>query len=70
MIYKYFIKKVVPTFALAVWLSWLEHRPVHPKLVGSIPSPGTKCFSLTLMSLSLSLSPPPFLSKINNYIFG
>ena len=27
--------------ALARWFSWLEHRPVHQKAAGSIPSQGT-----------------------------
>ena len=60
--------------ALAGWVSWLEHCPVHQKVVGSIPSqdiyPGCRfdpcsrfvreatdrCFSLTSLSLSHSLS--------------
>ena len=28
-------------WALAGWLSWLEHRPVHQKVAGSILSQGT-----------------------------
>ena len=27
--------------ALAGWLSWLEHHPLHQKVAGSIPSQGT-----------------------------
>ena len=27
--------------ALAQWLSWLEHCPIHQKVAGSIPSQGT-----------------------------
>ena len=27
--------------ALARWFSWLEHRPIHQKVAGSIPSHGT-----------------------------
>ena len=27
--------------ALAVWLSWLQHCPVHQKVAGSIPSQDT-----------------------------
>ena len=66
---------------LARWLSWLEHCPVHQK--GSIPSQGTflGCgFDPWLhgsggnqsmeMFLSVSVSPPSSLSKINKYILG
>ena len=27
--------------SLAGWLSWLEHRPIHQRAVGSVPSQGT-----------------------------
>ena len=34
----HFIKNRI---ALAGWLCWLEHRSIHPKVVGSIPGQGT-----------------------------
>ena len=44
--------------ALARWLSWLEHHPIHQKVVGSIPDweAADQYFSLISLSLSLSLS--------------
>ena len=30
-----------PTVALAGWLIWLEHHPIHQMVWGSIPSQGT-----------------------------
>ena len=33
--------KNVGSRALAGWLYWLERRPVHQKVVGSIPGQGT-----------------------------
>ena len=62
--------------ALAGWLGWLEHRPVHQKAAGSIPGRNTyekqqidvslshRCFSL---SLSLFLPSPSSPSKINKH---
>ena len=29
------------SWALAGWLNWLEHHPIHQKVVGLIPSQGT-----------------------------
>ena len=65
------------TSSLARWLSWLEHRPVHQKVTGSIPGQGTclgcrftpqsehirgQPISLSHINASLSLSPCLFLS--------
>ena len=33
--------KIKAILALAGWLSWLEHRPIDEKGVGSIPAQGT-----------------------------
>ena len=43
---------------LAGWFSWLEHRPGHRTVAGSIPGWGAReatcqCFSLTSFSLPL-----------------
>ena len=70
--------------ALAGWLSWLEHHPVHQKVAGSIPGQGTYpgCGfdplsgslpeadpSSSLTSMFLSLPHLPFsLSKISKHI--
>ena len=72
--------------ALAGLLSWLEHRPIHQKVVSLMPGQDTylgcqfgpwwgcvwaktdRCFSLTWMFLSLSLSVSSSLSKINKNI--
>ena len=58
--------------ALAGWLRWLERHPVHNKVVGSVPSWGVHGRRPTNVSLSvsLSLSPPSFFSKITKYILG
>ena len=48
--------------SLAGWFSWLEHCPIHQKIVGLIPGQGAYerqtiyFFSLTLMPLSVCLS--------------
>ena len=63
-----FFKQVC--MALAGWLSWLEHHPIHQKAAGLIPQQGSYlgcrshqggvgvdgCSSLTWVFLSLSLS--------------
>ena len=56
-------------FALAGWLSWLEHHPVHQKAAGSILGEATYGRQLIHVSRTLmfSVSPPspspsPFLS--------
>ena len=33
--------KKINCLALTRWISWLEHHPVHQKVVGSIPAQGT-----------------------------
>ena len=43
---------------LARWLSWLERRPIHQKVAGSVPGQGM--YERQLIDVSLSLS--PFLS--------
>ena len=57
------VSKVPVGAALAGWLSWLDHCPIHRKVVGLIPSWGT-CkkqpinvflFSLLLLPLILLL---------------
>ena len=61
------------SFALARWLSWLEHLPIHQKVAGSIP-PQPGCIQeatdrcILLLSLSLPLSFSFTLSKINKNI--
>lgn len=59
--------------ALAWWFSWLEHLPIHRKVLGSISVRADWCFTLTLF-FSLSLSLPPALStkkekmlKVSNF---
>ena len=72
--------------ALARWFGWLNHRPIHQKVVGSIPSQGTHLgcgfdprlghvWKATDRGFSLTLtvlSPalPSSLSKINKHIHG
>ena len=73
-----FYEKKNRTRALAGWLSWLEHHPVHQKVAGLIPEQGTfldRGFDsrsehiqeatdrcFSLTSLALSLSLSPSLS--------
>lgn len=49
--------------ALAVWLSWLAHCAIDPKVTGSIPSQNTYKMAakwrLSLTLMYVSLSPPP-----------
>ena len=64
--------------ALARWLSWLEHHPYIPKVMGLITSQGAygrqpvDVLSHVAVSLSLSFSfsplPPSSLSKINKHM--
>ena len=68
-------------WALAGWLSWLEHHPVHQKVAGSMPSQDVyrrqpidvslsqRCFSLSL-SLSLSLSKSINKNGLKDQIFS
>ena len=49
--------------ALARWLSWLEHHPIHQKVAGSIPSWGGNQSKLSHTVVSLSHSPFLSLSK-------
>lgn len=64
--------------ALALWIHWLKHCPVHRKVVSSIPSQGTyrgcgsipswgtyKSQPIVFLSTLMSLSPPPSLFQIN-----
>ena len=56
--------------ALARWLGWLEHHPVHQKVVGSVASWVTYRRQLTDVSLShqsLCLSPSLSLKAIKTY---
>ena len=56
-------------WALARWLSWLEDRPIHQKVVGLIPSQGK--FPLFPSPSLPSPSLPLLLSiKVNKYILG
>ena len=65
------------TSALARWLSWLEHRPTHQKVVGSIPGQGTSLGCGLMPSrvtcgrqqINVSHTDVP-LSKISECIFG
>ena len=57
--------------ALARWLSWLEHHPIHQKVAGSIPGRGAHGRQLVDVSLSLCVYPAlSSLSKINKCILG
>ena len=63
----FLILKILPYPALAKWLCWLDHCPMHQKVVGSISSQGTylgfvfdsqsrHVWEVTDVSLLLSLS--------------
>ena len=54
------------TFALAVWLSWLECCPIYQKAAGSIPSWGA--YGRQQIDVSLSLPPSLPLSKKSKII--
>ena len=49
--------------ALAEWLGWLQHRPVHQRVVGWLPgrvhTGGNRSMFLSHWCFSLSLSSPP-----------
>ena len=70
------VKLLRKEWAMDRWLSWLEHRPVDQKVVGSIAGQGTNLgggFSPRLeacgrqpINVSLSLS----VSQINKHIFS
>ena len=49
--------------ALAEWLSWLKHRPVHSKVMSLIPGQGVYGRKSTDVSLSLSPSLLPLSLK-------
>ena len=54
--------KMLLEIALARWLSWMEHSPIHQKVMGLIPSRVCMGGNQTMLPSHISVSLSTFLS--------